>query len=63
MRVVNVLAGEAAHVRQTPFGDMGTVFSSPDLNAACADALPRLLLARNTGQQAVFVAAYPARAG
>lgn len=31
VRVVNVLSGEASHVRPTPFGDVGTVFSSPDM--------------------------------
>jgi hypothetical protein len=39
VRVVNVLSGEAAHVRQTPFGDVGTVFSSPDLEVVWVSKL------------------------
>jgi len=113
VRVVNVLAGEAAHVRRTPFGDVGTVFSSPDLEVVWVSKLgepvdehwfsshdPDVILVvqgqlkfefedpgeadrvlgvgdvltlpartrcrayswpRQAGQQAVFVAAYPAR--
>jgi hypothetical protein len=114
VRVLSVLSGEAAHVRQTPFGDVGTVFSSPDLEVVWVSKLgepvdehwfsshdPDVILVvqgelkfefedpgqadlvlgvgdvltlpaqtrcrayswpRHAGQQAVFVAAYPARA-
>lgn len=31
VRVVNVLGRESAHVRSTPFGDVGTVFAGPDI--------------------------------
>jgi nitroimidazol reductase NimA-like FMN-containing flavoprotein (pyridoxamine 5'-phosphate oxidase superfamily)/uncharacterized protein YjlB len=113
VRVLSVLSGEAAHVRQTPFGDVGTVFSSPDLEVVWVSKLgepvdehwfsshdPDVILVvqgelkfefedpgqadlvlgvgdvltlpaqtrcrayswpRHAGQQAVFVAAYPAR--
>lgn len=116
VRVLSVLSGEAAHVRRTPFGDVGTVFSGPDLEVVWVSKLgepvdehwfcshdpdvilvvqgelkfefedpgqPDLVLGvgdvltlpaqtrcrayswpRHAGQQAVFVAAYPAsRAG
>jgi uncharacterized protein len=39
VRVLSVLSGEAAHVRQTPFGDVGTVFSSPDLEVVWVSKL------------------------
>lgn len=39
VRVVNVLSGEAAAVRQTPFGDVGTIFSSPDLEVVSVSKL------------------------
>jgi uncharacterized protein len=39
VRVVNVLSGEAASVRQTPFGDVGTVFSSRDLEVVWVSKL------------------------
>jgi nitroimidazol reductase NimA-like FMN-containing flavoprotein (pyridoxamine 5'-phosphate oxidase superfamily) len=39
LRVVNVLSGEAAAVRQTPFGDVGTVFSSADLEVVWVSKL------------------------
>jgi uncharacterized protein len=39
VRVVNVLSGEAAHVRPTPFGDVGTVFSSPDMEVVWVSKL------------------------
>ena len=113
VRVVNVLSGEAAHVRTTPFGDVGTVFSSPDMEVVWVSKIgepvdehwfsshdPDVILVvqgqlkfefedpgeadrvlgvgdvltlpartrcrayswpRQAGQQAVFVAAYPAR--
>ncbi len=31
VRVLNVLSGEAVHVRATPFGDVGTVFADRDM--------------------------------
>jgi uncharacterized protein len=39
VRVVNVLRGEAASVRQTPFGDVGTVFASRDLEVVWVSKL------------------------
>jgi uncharacterized protein len=39
VRVVNVLSGDAAPVRATPFGDVGTVFSSPDLEVVWVSKL------------------------
>jgi nitroimidazol reductase NimA-like FMN-containing flavoprotein (pyridoxamine 5'-phosphate oxidase superfamily) len=39
VRVVNVLSGEAASVRTTPFGDVGMVFSSPDLEVVWVSKL------------------------
>lgn len=39
VRVVNVLSGDAAPVRPTPFGDVGTVFSSPDLEVVFVSKL------------------------
>ena len=38
-RVVNVLRGEAAHVRPTPFGDVGTIFCSPDMEVVWVSKL------------------------
>lgn len=39
VRVLSVLSGEAAHVRQTPFGDVGTVFSSPEMEVVWVSKL------------------------
>jgi hypothetical protein len=64
VRVVNVLSGEDAHVRPTPFGDVGTVFSSPDMEVVWVSSCRAYSWPRHTGEPAVFVAAYPAsRAG
>ena len=39
VRVVSVLSGEAAHVRRTPYGDVGTVFAGPDLEVVWVSKL------------------------
>jgi len=39
LSVLNVLSGEAAHIRRTPFGDVGTVFSGPDLEVVWVSKL------------------------
>jgi uncharacterized protein len=39
VRVLNVLGGEAGHVRQTPFGDVGTVFAGKGMEVVWVSKL------------------------
>lgn len=39
VRVVNVLRGEASHVRPTPFGEVGTVFANSDIEVVWVSKL------------------------